>query len=369
MNFVKSFAGYRSPALLMGALAIFFLISVAQAQRLNDLPPPPPSLKYKPKPTPTPAPTPEDVLDVVRITSNLVMVPVSVVDATGQAVRGLQVTDFRLDEAGQPQQIAEIGNPDEVPLEIALLIDVSGSTNARFVFEKQAAANFLKQVLKPADRATLYMIDRTPILKLTAASADAATTGLLSIEPALDKGPTAFFDTVVEAAQYLAEKTPAQHRRVILVISDGDDNYSEKIKKAIGTTRAEQEAVGVEARQKIYDRAVAEVQRDVQRADAVFYSINPAGDTMHLNVRTKRAQDGMSQIAVSTGGNAFVPEKAEDLESVFRQIAAELRGQYLLQYYSNSQSPGGQFRNIKVTIPSHSEVHVRARQGYYPKNK
>jgi len=369
MNFVKHLAGYFSPAFLLGALAIFCLLGAAQAQRLNDLPPPPPSPRYKPKPTPTPAPTPEDVLDVVRITSNLVMVPVSAIDEKGQPVRGLQSGDFRLEEAGQPQQIAEIGNPDEVPLEIALLIDVSGSTNARFIFEKEAAANFLKQVLKPADRLTLYMIDRIPVLKLTNASADAATNGLLSVDPAADKGPTAFFDTVVAAAQYLAEKTPAQHRRVILVISDGDDNYSEKIKQTIGSTRAEQEAVGPEAIKRANDRVLAEVQRDVQRADAVFYSINPAGNTMHLNVRTKRGQDGMQQIAEATGGNAFVPDKDDELESVFRQIAAELRGQYLLQYYSNSQSAGIQFRNIKVTIPAHPDVHVRARQGYYPKAK
>ena len=348
---------------------MFFLAGSAPAQQTSQLPPPPPPPIYKPKPTPTPTPAPDDPLDVVRITSNLVMVPVSVVDAQGQPVHGLQVSDFRLAEAGQLQQIAEIGNPDEVPLEIALLIDVSGSTNARFVFEKEAAANFLKQVLKPADRATLYMIDRTPVLKLTAASAVAAATGLLSIDPASDKGPTAFFDTVVEAAQYLAEKTPAQHRRVILVISDGVDNYSEKIKKTMGATQAEQEAVGAAARQKIYDRAVMEVQRDVQRADAAFYSINPAGDTMHLNVMTRRGQDGMRQLADSTGGNAFVPERAEDLEAVFRQIGAELRGQYLLQYYSNSQLPGGQFRAITVTLPAQQEVHVRARQGYYPKNK
>ena len=90
---------------------------------------------------------------------------------------------------------------------------------------------------------------------------------------------------------------------------------------------------------------------------------------MHLNVMTRRGQDGMRQLAESTGGNAFVPERVEDLEAVFKQIAAELRGQYLLQYYSNSQSPGGQFRAIAVTKPAHPEVHVRARQGYYPKSK
>lgn len=367
MIFTKS-TKYLTPALLSGALALFLLGNVATAQNPRELPPAPPPPRYKPKPTPTPTPLRDEDFEVVRISSNLVMVPVSVVDAKGEPVHGLQAGDFRLEEQGRQQQIAQIGNPDEVPLEIALLIDVSGSTNARFVFEKEAAARFLKQVLKPVDRATLYLIDRSPVLKMKAASADEASTGLRSIEPAIDKGPTAFFDTVVEAAQYLA-KTPGQHRRVILVISDGVDNYSDKIKKAIGATRAEQDAVGIEARQHINDRALVEVQREVQRADSVFYSINPAGETMHLNVLTKRGQDGMHQIAEATGGNAFVPEKTEDLEPVFRQIAAELRGQYLLQYYSNSQTPGGEFRRIAVSIPSHTDVRVRARQGYYPKGK
>src|SRR6266508_3869026 len=355
------------PALFLGVLALFFFISGSRAngQTIRELPPPPPP--PTPKPTPTPRPPRDEEVDVIRVTSNLVMVPVSVLDPSGQPVHGLQISDFRIEEAGRRQEIAQIGNPDEVPLDIALLLDVSGSTNARFDFEKQAAATFLKEVLKPSDRATLYMIDRTPILRQAAADANNASAGLLSIEAASDKGPTAFFDTVMEAAQYLAEKAPPQHRRVILVISDGVDNFSEKIKKAIGETREEQDAIGAAARQRIYDRATAEVQRDVQRADAVFYSINPAGETMHLNLITTRGQEGMRQIADATGGNAFVPDKAEDLEAVFKQIAAELRGQYLLQYYSNSQAAVGQFRAITVTVPSHSDVRVRARQGYYPK--
>ena len=366
MIFTKSIK-YLTPALLLGVLALFLLGNVVTAQNPTQLPSAPPPPRYKPKPTPTPTPLRDEDFEVLRISSNLVMAPVSVVDAKGEPVHGLQIGDFRLEEQGREQQIAQIGNPDEVPLDIALLIDVSGSTNARFVFEKEAAATFLKQVLKPVDRATLYMIDRSPVLRMTAAKADEASTGLRSIEPATDKGPTAFFDTVVEAAQYLAKNTPGQHRRVILVISDGVDNYSDRIKQAIGATREEQDAVGLAARERINDRALAEVQREVQRADSVFYSINPAGATMHLNIMTRRGQDGMRQLADATGGNAFVPEKAEDLELVFKQIAAELRGQYLLQYYSNSQTPGAEFRRIAVTVPSHVEVRVRARQGYYPK--
>src|SRR5258708_255441 len=154
MNRVKCLLTSVSPALLMGALALFFLVSAVPAQRLNDLPPPPP-LNYKPKPTPAPTPVALDPLDVVRVSSNLVMVPVSVVDAQGQALHGLNAGDFHLEEAGQPQQITEIGDPEQVPLDIALLFDISSSVSQKgfFAFQQKAAASFLRQVLKPADKA------------------------------------------------------------------------------------------------------------------------------------------------------------------------------------------------------------------------
>lgn len=356
---------HLGPALLTGVLALFFFIPATRGQTVKDLGPPPPP--PTPKPTPTPKPLSDEDFEIIRTTSNLVMVPVAVVDSSGQPFRGLQISDFRLEEEGRLQEIAQIGDPDEVPLDIAILIDVSGSTNTRFDFEKEAAARFLQHVLKANDRANIFIIDRTPVVRQTGASAAAATTGLLSLQPAVDKGPTAFFDTVVEAAQYLIEKAPARHRRVMLVISDGVDNFSERIKKAIGATRAEQDSVAPDVKLRIYNRAVAEVQREVQRADAVFYSINPSGNTMHLNVMTRRGQEGMQRLAESTGGTAFVPEKIEDLSLVFDQIAAELRAQYLLQYYSNSQTQGGQFRRISVALPSRQQLRVRARQGYYPK--
>jgi VWFA-related protein len=77
----------------------------------------------------------------------------------------------------------------------------------------------------------------------------------------------------------------------------------------------------------------------------------------------------MQSIATATGGTAFLPGSEKDLERVFSEVAAELRGQYLLQYYSNSQSSGTQFRRIAVATPARPELRVRARQGYYPKAK
>ena len=88
---------------------------------------------------------------------------------------------------------------------------------------------------------------------------------------------------------------------------------------------------------------------------------------MKLNQISMRAERGMESIAETTGGTAFVPDSDRELERVFRQVAAELRGQYLLQYYGNSEAPAGQFRRIQVTVPTRADVRVRARQGYYPK--
>src|SRR5437762_4517435 len=219
------------PALLFAVLVLFCSSWSAVAQTIRDLPPPPPA--PTPKPTPTPAPPKDEDFDVIRVSSNLVMVPVSVVDAKGEPVRGLQVSDFRLDEEGRTQQIVEIGNPDEVPLDIAILFDVSSSVSQKnfFVFQQQAAASFLKQVLKPVDRAAVITITDQPRIIQTLTSADAATTKLLTIPAASSPVPTAFYDTVSFAAKYLAENAPGRHRRVILVISDGDDNFSERIRE------------------------------------------------------------------------------------------------------------------------------------------
>jgi Ca-activated chloride channel family protein len=362
------------PALLLAVLALFCLTRPTAAQTIRDLPPPPPA--PTPKPTPTPAPPKDEDFDVIRVSSNLVMVPVSVVDAKGEPLRGLQVNDFRLAEEGREQQLVEIGNPDEVPLDIAILFDISSSVSQKgfFAFQQKAAASFLKQVLKPVDRAAVFTISDDPKLVTPQAAADVAAGKILSIPAATTSIPTAFYDTVVAAAKYLVEKSADRHRRVILVISDGDDNFSTIVKDlTVAEYRASQkgEVTSAAAYQNLLERrrlAVLEVQRAVQQSDAAFYSINPGGPSVHLNQISTRAQNAMESISQSTGGTAYVPEAERDLERVFNEIAAELRGQYLLQYYSNSQAAGAQFRRIAVTLPARPELRIRARQGYYPKS-
>src|SRR6266566_5521673 len=311
-NRLKIFA----PAFILGALALFLISNAVLAQKLQDMPPPPPPPRYKPKPTPTPTPLRDEDFDVVRVSSNLVMVPVSVVDAKGEAVHSLQVNDFRIEEEGRQQKIAEIGNPDQVPLDIAILFDVSSSVSQKgfFSFQQKAAASFLRQVLKPSDHAAVFTITDQATLVQPLAGAENAAAKLVTISAATSPVPTAFYDTVIAAAKYLTTNSPQRRRRVIVVISDGDDNFSSLVRDlTVAEVRASErgEVTPAMARKNLEERhhqAVLEVQRAVQRADAAFYSINPGGLSIHLNQRSTRAQNAMESIAAATGGTAFVPD-------------------------------------------------------------
>jgi VWFA-related protein len=198
---------------------------------------------------------------------------------------------------------------------------------------------------------------------------------MLTIPPASSSGvPTAFYDTVIVAAKYLTDNAPSNFRRVIVVMSDGDDNNSEQIRSQATADFQENakkpEALGTRASLlNAHQRAIVSVQKAVQQADVIFYSVNPGGPSIKLNQIAMRAERGMESIAETTGGTAFVPESDSDLERVFRQVAAELRGQYLLQYYGDSTAPATQFRRIQVAVPARNDVRVRARQGYYPKKQ
>jgi len=161
----------------------------------------------------------------------------------------------------QAQQIAQLGDPEQVPLDIALLIDVSASVEARFGFEQKAAADFLRQVLKPGDRATVFAIDQTPRLIQPFANAEVAARQLMTLTAA--KGYTAFFDSVLAAEKYLDQNSSQGRRRVIVVLSDGDDTA----RIAELYNRGNSQFSDVQNQVRFIERAQADVLREVQRAE------------------------------------------------------------------------------------------------------
>jgi Ca-activated chloride channel family protein len=362
---------------LVGLLLTLVLSAFIQAQEVQKR-----ERIVTPKPTPTP--TPEQVIDnsdeVIQVNSRLVVVPVSVVDKAGQPVMNLKAENFRLEEEGQAQEISQISPAENIPLEIALLVDVSGSTNTLFKFEQETAARFLRNVMRPEDRATIFLIGEKPVLAQPRDTAEKTAENVRAIVSA--KKFTAFYDTVMAAANYLKANAPAKSRKVILVLSDGEDNYSKLTRNSeIAAYQAISAEIENQKDQKYSDqrrreiilakrdearkKAQGQVLKQLQNADTVFYAVNPVGSSYQLNKISLAGQGAMERFAGETGGTAFLPKKVEDLESIFQRITAELRAQYLVQYYSESNSADGSYVRLRVTLTNNLPHTVRARQGYF----
>ena len=319
--------------------------------------------------------------------------PVSVTDANGQPVLGLNAKDFRIDEESKQQTIDSLGNANVVPLEIALLFDVSASTDTMFKFEQETAAKFLREVMRSNDRATIFTVGTRGVLVQSRDTSEKSMESVRSIAPT--KEQTAFYDSVRVAADYLKKNTPPGARKVIVIISDGEDTNSEGIIRAIWNAERKitDDVQGerlrdlrVKARDNAKIAEQSKVLKSLQDADTVFYSINPGGSSYQLNKISVFGQQNMQRFADETGGTAFLPKfgpidtkdqyqnannvrrNQELLERIFRQLANELRSQYLIQYYSESDFPLNRYVKLDVRLQNRADLRVRARQGYYVKN-
>jgi VWFA-related protein len=345
-------------------------------------------------PTPTP-PAVENDDEPIKVSSRLVVVPVSVTDASGQPVLGLTAKDFLVAEENRPQTIEKVSDADKVPLEIAILFDVSASTDAMFQFEQETAAKFLQDVMRPEDHATIFTIGERPMLIQARDSSAKSAVSIKTIQPT--KQFTAFYDSVRIAADYLQKNAPSGTRKVIVVISDGEDTNSEGIKKALddGYRKLGKKLDTID-RKALYELTVTNrdaaslreqnrVLKSLQNADTVFYSVNPGGGSLQLNKMAQFGQSNLDKFALQTGGTAFLPKfqpiglkdnlqnssnmkkNQETLTAIFRQLANELRAQYLVQYYSEADFPVNRYVNLKVGLNNPQTYKVRAREGYFVK--
>ena len=279
----------------------------------------------------------------IRVSSNMVLVSAAVIDAAGEPVPDLEIEDFRIEEDGMVQSVAALSKPESVPLDLILLYDVSRSAHVRFDFERHVALRFLERILTPKDSVTILSIGPSPhVVYQRGKSIAHAARELAQLRPT--ELATAFYDSVSMAARLLQTASAKGYRRVQIVLSDGEDNFS----------------------------AHAELQsvlRELQSADCVLYAVNPSGPSIRLNTVSQMGHDGMHRLAHQTGGAAFLPTDKTELESVFSQIANELRAQYVISYYPQDQRMDGSFRNIAVTIPAMPSHRIRARQGYWPESQ
>jgi Ca-activated chloride channel homolog len=274
---------------------------------------------------------------VIRISTNLISVPVSVTDVEGHAIRNLTIGDFSIAEDGNPVAISKMAEANQSSLHLALIFDLSGSLRSRFEFEQQAATRFLQKVWKHGDAISIISFSEKPEIRLgNAGVLSAAMQALQQLQPTQEA--TAFFDAVAYSAHMLHQSATPETRQATIALSDGSDNRS--------------------------DSSLADALSAVQRFDTIFYSINPSGASVQLNAINFKGQEDLAQLAIATGGSAFVSDKPADLDGIFSKIAGELRTQYLLSYYSPNVHPDGKFRKIAVSIPQMPDLKIHARQGY-----
>ncbi len=277
----------------------------------------------------------------IRVDANLVLTPVWIADAGGKAVRDLKIEDFEIQENGVNVAAARLGEPGEAPLELAMLFDMSASVYSLFELERQAAAHFLTRIMRSHDSVFIISVANEPaILKERTSSLSEALQAIAGIAPTTQA--TAFYNSVVKATRMLRNIERPEARRVIVALSDGEDNRS------------------IENRH-------ADVLRELQLTSCLFYSINPRGKAYNTNFLSRRAQESMQTLAQQTGGASFVADRVEELAEIYGYIADELQGQYLLGYYSPAKTGAGIYRRITIKIRGRPDLRVKARPGYYPK--
>jgi Ca-activated chloride channel family protein len=279
----------------------------------------------------------DDSSDVVRVTSNLVAVPATVVDSQGIAVTNLRLEDFELRVDGQPNTISDISRTD-TPVRMAMLFDNSGSLSESRDFEKRAAIRFFRNVLRPVDQAAVFSVS-TDVTLAEPLTNDARRLELTIESFGKPEGATSLFDGIIQAGAYLH---PYPGRRVIVIVSDGVDT----------TSRAD------------FDMTMQRALTD----DCQIYVVQ-TGLYENANVRALAAERRMQEFSAQTGGAVYVPKSADDLDEAFAQIAADLAQQYILSYYPAQDKRDGKYHLIAVKVKTRPNARVRARKGFVVKSR
>ena len=273
--------------------------------------------------------------DTLAVDVDRVNVLFTVADGKGRLVRKLGKNDFTVYEDDRIQSISNFSTEADLPLNIAFLVDSSGSIRDKLRFERQAASKFFNSTIRPGkDRAFVMSFDtKTALLQ------DYTDNPVLlsdAVQRIIPGGSTSLYDAVLEAATRKLGQQPG--RRVIIVLSDGLDNSSHI--------------------------SISTALEAVQKKDVVIYSVSTnridPGDA-----RDQKIGDGnLNRLSLETGGRALFPSGVNELVRSFLKVSEELRSQYSLAYGPTNIKRDGTYRQIRL-VANRKHYNVRCRNGYY----
>jgi Ca-activated chloride channel family protein len=264
----------------------------------------------------------------------LVNVFTNVTDRNGAFVGGLTREDFAVTEDGHPQQIAVFEKQSELPLNLTLAIDTSGSVQKDLSEEAAAARRFAHALVRQQDQMSVMQF-ATEVRALTP-----FTNKLSQIDRSLSQlrggWATALYDAIEQGSERLG---PTEGRKVLVVISDGDDT-------ANNTTYAE-----------ALEQAI--------RNEVMIYSLIDVPIEASAG-RSTGGEHALITLAEQTGGKYFYVHEG-GLDKAFAKVSDDLRTQYVIGYYPHDQDPGRAFHRIRVTVPraSAQDFTVHHKTGYY----
>jgi VWFA-related protein len=317
--------------------------------------------------------------DVVRIDTNFVTVPVSVLDRQGRFVPNLRREDFRVFDNGVEQRIAYF-EPTEKPFTVALLLDTSGSTTFHLSEIKDAAITFAKK-LRPQDR-VLVVTFNEQVLLLTEATNDLDVVTHVIQQNANTGFSTRLYDAIDLVINERLNQIKG--RKAIVLFTDGVDTSS-YLATYRSTVREAEELDAliypiqydtsdfIAAAQRAGNITIVTSTRSIwpypgRSSSRIIYG--PSGSSMPSPGSTladyKRADRYLNELADKTGARLYQANDRTQLNEAFSRIAEELRRQYSLGYYPGTSTQEGERRTIKVQVDQ-PDLAVRARASYIQK--
>src|ERR1700687_2662521 len=322
-------------ALFLAVLGVC-LATGALAQRSQ----PPVSPSGQPAAPPAPVETQQQGQYRIQTQVSLVVLHASVLNDRSVFVPGLKQENFRVLEDKIEQKLS-VFKQEDVPVSFGLVIDNSGSMRDKRLQVNAAALTFVK-TSNPQDEGFVVNFNDDYYLD----TEHDFTSDLNEMKSALERidarGSTALYDAVIGSLDHLKKGT--RDKKVILVVTDGEDNASR--------------------------HSLENTVEQAQGNAAVIYAVGVFGDDdlKHNRRAMKKARTALSQLANATGGIAFFPEDANDTESICTQIAHDIRNQYTLAYYPTNAAHDGSFRSVQVEVippAAPGQLPVTPRTGYY----
>jgi VWFA-related protein len=319
-----------------------------------------------PKPSPTPEVKPEeqeiDPDDVISVNTTEVLLPVTVRDSAGRLITDLLRKDFRVFEDGQEQILSDL-SLRQVPVDVVLMVDASSSVANNLDDFRRAVAGFATH-LTADDRISLIQFDdRVLLLQDWTKSVAQLRRALRRIAPGMF---TRFHDAMLLASRHQLPRANARH--AIIVLTDGIDSGR-------GASFESALRAALQSQTTIYVVSNTEIERAKKQSELTLALSGTSSSIKfnELHIQDLRlglqaldaSENHLDQLTSATGGRLYRPGSFSDLESIYTEVANELRHQYALYYSPSNRNRDGKFRKVRVETanPSHN---VSARIGYYP---